>query len=263
MSDVCAFIVGLMIFLIPIILIVLIISLVKKKNVKKVFLCLCGCLIGIVVFSLIGTYSWTKTKEDNEKAKKEIEELMDIKETAFDETIIKQLEEVEENPTSEDIIVESEVVTIKQEDELKEIAETFYDENKEELIEEEYKEICREIYYDNIFSDELSLGEKVKIHFFIAEKYKFFATDIIGIMVEDIAKQYNLSNEYIGACAMHEETKDNILPSYFGKQFYLMFSEDSELSIDNYKTGQYFIVYGDVIKTDSGIFVLPKYIEEE
>lgn len=132
-----------------------------------------------------------------------------------------------------------------------------------ELTEEEYKSICREIYYDDIFSDELTLGEKVKIHVFIAEKYRYSFSDIMGIIVEDITKQYNLLKECIGACAMHEETKDDTIPSYFGKQFYLMFSEDSEFTIDNYKTGQRFVVYGEVIQTYNGPFVLPKYIEEE
>lgn len=267
MSDFCGFVVALLIFAIPIWFIMLIISLVKRKKVKLLLVLLLSDFVLIIMFTIIGTYSWSKTEEfqqvllerEEQKSKESKEEIV-VAETIDEQASIEIVESVEaktelveEDNTIEEVKIETTEIYSEVEVVNAEI----------ELTEEEYKNQCREIYYDDIFSDELTLGEKVKIHVFIAEKYRYSFSDMMGIIVEDIAKQYNLLKECIGACAMHEETKDDTIPSYFGKQFYLMFIEDSELSIDNYKTGQYFFVYGEVIKTDNGVFVLPKYIEEE
>lgn len=267
MSAFCGFVVALLIFAIPIWFIMLIISLVKRKKVKLLLVLLLSDFVLIIMFTIIGTYSWSKTEEfqqvllerEEQKSKESKEEIV-VAETIDEQASIEIVESVE----AETELVEEDKTIEEVKIETTEIYSEVEVVNAEiELTEEEYKNQCREIYYDDIFFDELTLGEKVKIHVFIAEKYRYSFSDIMGIIVEDITKQYNLLKECIGACAMHEETKDDILPSYFGKQFYLMFSEDSEFTIDNYKTGQRFVVYGEVIQTYSGPFVLPKYIEEE
>ena len=75
--------------------------------------------------------------------------------------------------------------------------------------------------------------------------------------------EYNFNKEYLGCCVMHEETKNDSVPSYFGHSVYLMFPSDTELDISCYDSGQKVVVYGEVVQTWSGIFIIPKYIEEE
>ena len=120
-----------------------------------------------------------------------------------------------------------------------------------------------EKYYDDFFKSTPNVGEHVKIHAFTSQKYKYSSGDIQGILTKDITKKYNLALNSLGCCVMHEETKDDAVPSYYGKHIYIMFEKDAELNLDSFKTGQNVIVYGEIIKNDNGIFVLPKYIEEE
>lgn len=134
---------------------------------------------------------------------------------------------------------------------------------KLEYTEEEYKELCKEMYYDDFFSEEpiVSVGEYVKFKGFISGKAEYYFSDIFGVIIADIDEIYNFRREYMGSCVMHEETKDDALPSYFGESVYLMFPESSDLYIENYEAGQHCIIYGEVVQTWSGIFIIPKYIE--
>lgn len=132
-----------------------------------------------------------------------------------------------------------------------------------EYTEDEYKSLCIEKYYDDFFKSTPIVGEYVKIHVLTSQKYRYSSGDMQGILTEDITKKYNLALNSLGCCVLHEETKDDAVPSYFGKQIYIMFVKDAELNLDSFKTGQHVIVYGKIIKNDNGTFVLPKYIEEE
>lgn len=42
-----------------------------------------------------------------------------------------------------------------------------------------------------------------------------------------------------------------------------MFPSDTELDISCCDSGQKIVVYGEVVQTLGGIFIIPKYIEEE
>lgn len=129
--------------------------------------------------------------------------------------------------------------------------------------EDEYKALCSEKYYDDFFKGTPRVGEHVKIYVLTSQKYKYSSGDMQGILTEDITKKYNLALNSLSCCVLHEETKDDAVPSYFGKHIYIMFEKDAELNLDSFKTGQYIIIYGEIIKNDNGTFVLPKYIEEE
>lgn len=132
-----------------------------------------------------------------------------------------------------------------------------------ELTEDEYKKQCAEKYYDDFFIDTPDVGEFVKIYAFTSEKYKYYSGDMRAILVEDITEQYNLKLNSLGCCVLHEETKDDVVPSYFGKHIYIMFSNGGDIKFDDLKTGKRIIIYGKVIQNVNGIYILPKYIEEE
>lgn len=139
--------------------------------------------------------------------------------------------------------------------------ETTIDYNS--LSEDEYKAQCVEMYNDDFFKSNPKAGTLIKAHIFTSEKYKYTATSMQGILVEDITEKYNLALNYLTCCVMHEETKDDAVPSYFGDHIYMMFIDGAELNIDTYKTGEKLILYGEVIQNKNGVFILPKYIETE
>ena len=132
-----------------------------------------------------------------------------------------------------------------------------------ELSEKEYKALCKEVYYDDFFSDSpnVAVGDYVKFYGFISGKAEYYYSDTFAMVIDDIDKIYTFRKEYMGSCVMHKETKNDELPSYFGKSVYLMFPETSDLHIENYEAGQYFVIYGQIVQTWSGIFIIPKYIE--
>lgn len=132
-----------------------------------------------------------------------------------------------------------------------------------EYTEEEYKLLCEEKYHDDFFSEKplVKVGDYVRFNGFISGKATYYYSDTFAMVIDDIDETYNFRREYMGSCVMHEETKDDSLPSYFGESVYLMFPENSELNIDNYEAGQHCIIYGEVVQTWSGIFIIPKYIE--
>lgn len=131
------------------------------------------------------------------------------------------------------------------------------------LSEEEYKAKCTEMYNDDFFKSTPKVGSIVKAHIFTSEKYKYNSSSMQGILVEDITEKYNLAMNCLACAVMHEETKDSIVPSYFGDHIYMMFIDGAELNIDTYKTGEKLILYGEVIQNKNGVYILPKYIETE
>ena len=136
-------------------------------------------------------------------------------------------------------------------------------EDREELSEENKEELCIELYNDDFFKDVPQVGTYVKFYGFISEKGEYTSSSTFGIIIEDIDNKYNFNKEYLLCCVMHEETRNDAVPSYFGESIYLMFPSDAELDISCYEPGQKVVVYGEVVQTWSGIFIIPKYIEEE
>ena len=162
------------------------------------------------------------------------------------------LESVTENKT------EDEIEAVKEE-----TIEAMTDPEDIEYTEDEYKNLCQELYYDDFFDEAPDVGQYVKFHGFISGKGQYTSFSTFGIVIEDIDDKYNFRKDYLGCCVLHEETKDSAIPSYFGESTYLMFPSESDLLIENYESGQYVVVYGEVVQVWSGIFIIPKYIEEE
>lgn len=145
----------------------------------------------------------------------------------------------------------------------KEVIEEIIIEEEIEYTEEEYKNICVEMYNDDFFKSTPDLGKYVKIYVMASSKYKYSSSDMQGIIVQDITEKYNLSMNCLGCTVMHESTKEGSVPSYFGSQIYIMFVDGENINLDTFETGQKIIIYGEIIKNTNGIFVLPKYYEED
>lgn len=175
-------------------------------------------------------------------------------ETNSDSQIVQS--QSEEN---KEIIIESEIQTESK-------IETEIEEK--ELSEEEYKSLCEELYYDDVFFGKEDLENKyVKLHLFLTSK-QFFTADTI--LYSDSWKKYN--DKYnlkrdLFECSVLRENAD----SYAGKgKIDLWFSENYELDANNYKTGEKVIVYAQVISWSNNtwdgynsVTVIPKYIESE
>lgn len=134
---------------------------------------------------------------------------------------------------------------------------------KKEYTEEEYKALCKEMYNDDFFKSKPNVGQFAKVSCMISQKYKYTSSSMQGILVEDITDEYELELKSIGCTVMHEETKNDAVPSYFGEYIYMMFDDNMEFYFDYLKTGNKVIVYGEIIQNKNGIYILPKYIEEE
>ena len=139
--------------------------------------------------------------------------------------------------------------------------QTTEKENPKELTESEYKDQCKEVYNADVFKNTIPVGQFVKVRVMASEKYKYGRTDMWGIITEDITEKYNLQRNSLGCTVMHESTKNDAVPSYFGDQMYVMFQEGGVLNLDTFKTGQKFTLYGEVIQNKNGTFILPKYYE--
>lgn len=161
--------------------------------------------------------------------------------------------------------------TTKKKEEAQSDSETIAEEKEEQLnqdmepkknyTEEEYKALCKEVYNDDFFKAEVEVGTLVKIPVMISSKYDYGITSVQGILVEEITEKYNLETNCIGCTVMHESTKNDSLPSYFGKQIYIMFVKDGSMNMETFKTGQKIIIYGEVIQNTHGHYILPKYYE--
>lgn len=136
----------------------------------------------------------------------------------------------------------------------------------EELTEDDYKEICNELYYDDIFFGETNLeGEYIKLHVFLSEKMYFTSNNMLSDTFKQYDNLYDLNKDFYKCCILRKDTT-----SYVGQQINMWFSNNYELNPGDYKTGQKIIVYGQIISWNNNtmngynsVTIIPKYIENE
>jgi hypothetical protein len=165
-----------------------------------------------------------------------------------------------EQPQNENQEVEE---NITQEEEAEQKQDEFQDEN---LTEDEYKALCAEIYYDEVFFGDTDLENTyVKLHLFLSEKYYFTNDNMLSDTWKNYDDKYDLNRDFYKCCVLREGTT-----SYVGMQINMWFSNKNELSPDDYKTGQKIIVYAKVISWSNNtmngynsITIIPKYVEFE
>ena len=137
---------------------------------------------------------------------------------------------------------------------------------QKEYTEEEYKSMCKEMFYDEVFFGKEDLeGSYVKLNLFLSEKYRFTSSDKLSSTLQEYDKKYNLKTNFYKCCVLREGTD-----SYVGRQINMWFSDNFGLDPDEYKTGQKIIVYAQVISWSNNtwdgynsVTIIPKYIEME
>ena len=134
---------------------------------------------------------------------------------------------------------------------------------KKELSLNEFMDLCQEKYYDDFFKYFTRVGEYVKVYAMVSDKYEYSSSDMFGILTEDITDKYNLEMNCVVCSVLHEDTKNNDVPSYFGKHIYVALEKYYAYSINQFKQGKKIIIYGEVIKNSNEYFILTKYIEWE
>ena len=145
--------------------------------------------------------------------------------------------------------------------------EEYTTENEvKELSEKEYKNKCKEMWYDEVFfSDDIFEGEYVKLHLFLSQKYYFSKEDMYKDSVSSMFKEYDLFTDFYKCCVLRKDTN-----SYVGEQINVLFSQKYNLDPSNYKTGDKLVMYGQIISCSTNTWsgfnsvqFIPKYIEKE
>lgn len=162
-------------------------------------------------------------------------------------------------------IEQLETTTIKQ-TEPEEVLQTEIITSVDDLTEMEYKANCKELYYDDIFFGDDNLeGKYVKIHLLLSEKYYFTADNMYSDTFKQYNDKYNLNRDFFKACVLRETEN-----SYVGNSINVWFSDNYDIDVANYQTGDKIIVYAEVISWSNNtwngfnsVTILPKYIEEE
>lgn len=139
-------------------------------------------------------------------------------------------------------------------------------ENEEVILsEEEYKELCEELWYKDIFFSEENLkGKNIKILVYVEEQKFFKAESIYDSTTSDFINKYSLKRDLL-ACGVRRKDED----SYVGGQINLYFSDDFDIDPMECSTGEQYIVYGEIVDYSRNTWdgynicgVIPRYMEK-
>lgn len=133
-----------------------------------------------------------------------------------------------------------------------------------DLNESEYKNSCKELYYDDIFfGDENLKGQLVKLDLFVSEYYFFTNDDMQKEMINDFYYEYSLKRDFL-KCCVRREGED----SYVGRQIDVFFSEDYGLDYSLFSAGQKVTVYAEVVRWSNNtmdgyntVSIVPRFYE--
>lgn len=298
MSSVCGSLVAIILIIgLPASIIWLIVFAIKKKKIKAPLISITTCVVAMIVFTAIGTASWTKTddyqeylaeksKEDSERAEqeKQKEELARLQEQEAIEKAKQEEIETEllaEKTEQQNICVDSKVEAetekqvVETEKNISEIKPTETNEQTKgedenidasSLSEEEYKKLCEELWHDDIFFSEDNLeGKHVKLDLFVEES-RFFKTEAHYIeSVSRMIDEYNLCRDLF-SCGVQREAEN----SYVLGQISLYFSNDYDISPSDISIGDHLIVYGEIIDYSKDYYdgyndchIVARYIENK
>lgn len=273
----------LLIFCFPASIILTIIFAIKKK--KKVIvsaICIPASLIISLVLICIGGYLYGQTDEykeqlaqqESERLEKEEQERIDaVKKEDEEQEILEseQREKEEKENTTEEESSENYNEPEEQEhtEAQKEVGEnigTYLNEEKtvDEMTEEEYKEYCEQLWYDDIFFSEENLkGHHVRLEIYV-EEWRYFEI-YADQTTRDFIDNYNLQKDLF-ACGVSRGEPN----SYAGGQINVYFSDDYGYKQSDYETGQELIIYGEIVDYSQNTWdgynicgVMPRYIEEK
>ena len=137
----------------------------------------------------------------------------------------------------------------------------------EDMTDDEFKEICEEMWYDDILfgkAKEIE-GENVKLDLFIEEIYSYTDFEIRdSYQIESMVKEYGLGNAYV-MCGVRREGETL---SYFGEPIKMMAKEGEDNCMLSIKPEDHITFYGTVISClknfwtgYNNVTVMPRIIE--
>lgn len=211
----------------------------------------------------------SKNEKENDKHKQEPAKKQEpTKDTALNEQEKKQeLADVQQSPVqepeppSEDEAIETEPSVNEEKTQENEKSQEV---DVSSLSEDEYKNMCEILWYDEIFFSKDSLeGKYVRLDLFV-EEWRFFNNKAAyDVFATDFINKYNLQREFY-KCGVQRENEN----SYVGGQITMYFTNENGYSASDMTEGDHLIAYGEIIEystlTNDGYnscSFLPKYIE--
>ena len=236
LSSLCTILALLMeLIVVPVCVVWLIITIVKKKDIKLPRNVLIGCVVAFIVFNGIGRATWVSPEDEVNTEDTSQDTLADADDS--------------ESETEKD-------TSTQKDSETEEIAE---------LSEEEYKALCKEMYRNELFYGDRGLyGEKVKLYLKVDEHGSFLDYLKPFSSYDELNDEYHLKDDIFWAYVLGETST-----VYSGARVEVYFSEDYGVDALDYEVGQEIVVYADVIgfsfswEGADGVCIIPRYIEIE
>lgn len=133
--------------------------------------------------------------------------------------------------------------------------------NVEDLTEEEYKEMCVEIYddYDTKFQETLQVGQRVKLYAHLEECVVFSDTNVFHDTEYTMKDCHNI---YFVCRVQDKESSLEFIPG-FNETIEIYFPKAGTVSCYDFQEGQTVLLYGEVfnVMEYSGVFIIPRYME--
>lgn len=248
---------------IPISIIFIFVNLIRKNSVKIPLISVGASIFLTILFVIIGFVTSGTSNYENIPEQQRLERLEQKRLDALEEQ--EKETEVSNNLNTSTPTIEPEITIEPTVDVVPTINPTPNVQIPKELTEQEYKNACRHIYYDEVFFGKEDLENKfVKINVFLSEKMFIEADAIYSDTARNFVKNYNINRDFYHACVLREGTT-----SYVGRSIDLYFSNNYNLKPSDYKTGQKITIYGEVVSWSNNTWdgynnvqVIPKYIEK-
>lgn len=250
---------------------------VKKKKVKIPALCIPAtivlsfiCLVvGVLPYSRIDEYEQPMSEKQARAGEQEKQVELQSSESSESEIVQIISQEIEESFTTEsfsDILEQTSEPTaesIYQEKDIEETTEETKTIDVNLLSEEEYKEQCKEIFYEDIKDKSgVSKGDFVKVETYVQQ---IIIADVYQAASNELWREHNLQLIYFECGALCREYENN-----YGGQNMVLFSKDYDIEPTKYQTGDCLVLFGEVIEVlkdgwtgRSNIYIIPKYVEKK
>ena len=132
------------------------------------------------------------------------------------------------------------------------------------LSEEEYKFLCKELYYEDVLFGDVDLqGEKIKLNVLFSEKKFFTVDDMYSSTFQKYHSKYSLRRDFFAFCVLRKDSE-----SYVGRSINSWFSNHYDVNPGDYEVGQKAIVYADVVSWSNNtwdgynsVVIIPRYID--
>lgn len=246
---------------------------IKRYSTKRQAILIVASIVVSFVFLGIGTELYSKTDEYQQQVKEEDIKEKTKKSQSNDNQSIKVKKESAKKPnekteSSENLSMTSAKKSeenVKEREQVEQNSVVKKDSLTVEESEEEYKQKCKELWYDEIFFGKDDIEDKdIKINVYFEEKYYFTVEDMYNTDVQAMYDDNNLYRDYYKCGVLRQGTD-----SYVGEQIKVLFTQDYSLNPMDYEVECKAVLYGKIIyygkNTWSGyndVYIIPKYIDK-